>query len=469
MPAFVPGFEHDLFISYAHQDDKRWVQAFEDELRDEVSRRLGLALATWQDVSRLRAGENWQEGIQDGIRHSAAFIAIVSPSYQNSLWCARERAEFRKEFDAATSDCGGRFFKVVKTPWPENGHRLFMQEIQDVEFFKADEDGPRDFTPGSREFKRAVRKLADGIEPLLRRMRRASQRVHVAWPVDECLTAWEQLSAELRSKGFDVQPTGPRDASFADPLLASDLEQAVLSIHLLGSSYDAFSERMALLAADMEHRLMFWLAPGASATADARQQAFLDAIRRGVRPDDMAREWPHGWSLIAESGVRRFIDTVLARLKPVPALPMEPGRQPGAASIYIVHDPTTPDDSNVALELRDRISKGEGMNVFLSRADLPSPTEQKLWHEQLLKSCDGVLLFRQSAPEGWWNQLAPEVILAERKFERSPIKSRAFLLPRPPGWEVGPDVKVLPYTAPFQMTQLEPFLTPLRQSTGLQS
>ena len=468
MAAFVPGFEHDLFISYAHQDDERWVQAFEEELSDEVSRRLGLPLSIWQDSSRLRAGENWQAAIRDGVRHSAAFVTIVSPSYQNSRWCARERSEFRRQFDATRGDCDGRFFKAVKTPWPDNGHSLFFQELQGVDFFKADEHGPREFTPGSREFKRAIRKLADGIEPLLRRMRRRSQRVHVAWPLDECLAAWEQLNAELRNKGFDVQPTGPRDASFADPLLASDLERAVLSIHLLGSTYDPFTERLALLAADLDHRLMFWVAPGASAPDDARQQEFLGAIRRGVRPGTPNREWPLGWSLLTEVGIRPFIETVLATLKAEATVPLEQVRQTGAASVYIVHDPTTPEDRAVALDIKERISNVEGMNVFLSRADLPSPTEQKLWHEQLLRSCDGVLLFRQSAPEGWWNQLAPEVILAERRFERPPIKSRAFLLPHPPGWEVGPNVKVLPYQAPFQMTQLEPFLTPLRGQTGAQ-
>ena len=59
------------------------------------------------------------------------------------------------------------------------------------------------------------------------------------------------------------------------------------------------------------------------------------------------------------------------------------------------------------------------MEVFVSRADLSSPTELKLWHENLLRSCDGVLLYRNAAPEGWWNQLAPEIILAERRFERA--------------------------------------------------
>jgi hypothetical protein len=461
MTAFVPGFQHDLFISYAHEDDKRWIQAFEDELRDEISRRLGMGISVWQDTSKIRAGENWQVAIHEGIEGAAAFVAVVSPRYQNSQWCARERNEFRKRFKAEEFATCGRFFKAVKTPWSENTHRLFLQEIQDVDFYKEDQDDSVEFTPGSRDFKRAVRKLADGVEALLRRLRRANQRVHVAWPVDECLTAWTQLSDELKSKGFDVQPMGPRDASFADKLLMQDMDQAVLSVHLLGSVYDQFSERMALLAANLDHQMMFWMTSGAESTADEKQKALINAIRSGVRPDDLKREWPHGWSLIADAGVRKFIDAVVTKLRP------QPPQVPVTAlldtpTIYIVYDATTAEDTKVALDLKDQIAQHEKMQVFVSRADLSSPTELKLWHENLLRSCDGVLLYRNAAPEGWWNQLAPEIILAERRFERQPMKSRAFLLPRPPSWEVGPDVKVIPYHAPFTLSQIEPFLDPLR-------
>ena len=72
------------------------------------------------------------------------------------------------------------------------------------------------------------------------------------------------------------------------------MDRAVLSVHLLGSVYDPFSERIALLAADLEHQMMFWMASGAETTADERQKALIDAIRSGVRPDNPAREWPHG-------------------------------------------------------------------------------------------------------------------------------------------------------------------------------
>ena len=293
-----------------------------------------------------------------------------------------------------------------------------------------------------------------------------NQRVHVAWPVEECLTAWEQLSDELRSKGFDVQPTGPRDASFAERLLMEDMDRAVLSVHLLGSVYDPFSERMALLAADLEHQMIFWMTSGAETTADERQRALIDAIRSGVRPDNPEREWPHGWSLIADAGIRRFIDAVVTKLRPQP--PAAPVPTPAdIPTIYIVHDATTAEDTHGRARAEGADRPHEKMEVFVSRADLSSPTELKLWHENLLRSCDGVLLYRNAAPEGWWNQLAPEVILAERALRTAADQvARLPSSAAPPSWEVGPDVKVIPYTSPFQLSDLEPFLNPLRHRIG---
>ena len=133
--------------------------------------------------------------------------------------------------------------------------------------------------------------------------------------------------------------------------------------------------------------------------------------------------------------------------------------------VYIVHDTTTPEDTQVAMRLKDRIRSRESIDVFVSRTDSTSLMDLKLRHEQLLKSCDGVLLYRNAAPEGWWNQLAPEVLLMERRFERRPLKSRAFLLTDPgadSGADLGGQVRIILYTSSFELADLEPFLGPLR-------
>ena len=39
--AYVPGFEHDLFFSYAQDDSPEWVRALEQSLRQDLIDRLG--------------------------------------------------------------------------------------------------------------------------------------------------------------------------------------------------------------------------------------------------------------------------------------------------------------------------------------------------------------------------------------------------------------------------------------------
>ena len=51
--AYVPGLEHDLFVSYAHADDVGWVRALEEGLRERVRQRLGLDVSIWQDTKSL--------------------------------------------------------------------------------------------------------------------------------------------------------------------------------------------------------------------------------------------------------------------------------------------------------------------------------------------------------------------------------------------------------------------------------
>ena len=460
-PAFVPGLANDLFVSYAHDDDATWVRALCDNLASEVSRRLGVPIALWRDTNRLRAGLNWQAEIQAGIEQSAAFVAIVSPNYQNSEWCALERQAFLAQL-GDQQYTSGRFFKAVKTPWPEDRHQLFLEAIQDVDFYKTVEGTATEFKRGTREFTRAVTKLADGVEPLLRRMRRASQRVHVAWPATECVGVWREVTAELRAKGFDVQPTGPRDPSFHERLLRDDMDRAALSVHLLGTRYDAFTRRVAILAADGEYPMAFWIADTSDTAIDKDQRGFLESIRAGLRPENESRELPPGWWLMGDVNIRRFIAAVIAKLRPLP-----PGPDDGSddvSKVYIVHDSTTVEDAKVALHLKEQIREREKkMEVFLSSTELSTPSEARLRHEQLLRSCDGLLLFRNAAPDGWWNELAPDLNLVRRRFPRQqPIKSQAFLVPEPPRWTVDPDVRVIPYLPSFTFESLEPFLSPLR-------
>jgi hypothetical protein len=59
MPAFVPGFENDLFISYAHGDDKRWVQQLDG--RAEARRLDDLMASLSATLTHLKTEHALQE------------------------------------------------------------------------------------------------------------------------------------------------------------------------------------------------------------------------------------------------------------------------------------------------------------------------------------------------------------------------------------------------------------------------
>lgn len=83
--SFVPGFENDIFISYAHNDNLpvgsiRWVERLHEDLENRLTQLLGVRPAIWRD-KRLDSNDqvNWQ--LDARINTTALLLAIVSPSY----------------------------------------------------------------------------------------------------------------------------------------------------------------------------------------------------------------------------------------------------------------------------------------------------------------------------------------------------------------------------------------------------
>jgi hypothetical protein len=460
MNAFVPGFDHDLFISYAHADDASWILSFERAVREELSRRLGVDVAVWQDEQRLRVGDQWDAEIEAAITRSAVFIAVLSPSYQNSDWCTKERGLFRRGFASPDDfERSRRFFKIVKTPWQDDSHRLFLQRIQDIAFWRREDAPPADieFVPGAADFRRAIIELATAIAQTLRGLRRQRERVFIASPPEEVLDIWRQLREELVSQGYDVQPLGRRDEDYDDGLLRSEMDGSLLSVHLVGTSPTTFTFRQLGLAVDLEHRMVLWLT--AEPDPSANPPTETDILRRGVLPDK--RELPAGWMLLRDRSPRKLVNEILAALKPKPKPPVLP-RNGAGSRVYLLHDATADADARVAADLRRQIAEAEDMEVMLARADLASPSELRLRHQELLQTCDGVLLYQKAAPVEWLMQTAPEVIYAERLLQREPLRSRAFLVSEPAPWMQAPNLQVIPYTSTFGLNSLEPFLAPLR-------
>jgi hypothetical protein len=98
--AIAPGFEYDIFVSYAHADDVAsaghdgWVSQFVNRLQTALRQRLGGdALKIFFDTEA--AGANYQLAkLLTAVSKSALFLAVGSPSYVARDWPRQELESF---------------------------------------------------------------------------------------------------------------------------------------------------------------------------------------------------------------------------------------------------------------------------------------------------------------------------------------------------------------------------------------
>src|SRR5262249_45110248 len=146
---FVPGYKYDFFISYAHVDNdpmpsatRGWVDDFVKilttgtGLAGELGRRD--AFSFYWDIQSLRVNHEFNQRIPEEVKHSALFLAILSPGYAASDFC-------RKELDAFVESIGGtmeRLFVVQIKPLEDMPHKVSPPLLgrSSCKFFEYDKD-----------------------------------------------------------------------------------------------------------------------------------------------------------------------------------------------------------------------------------------------------------------------------------------------------------------------------------------
>jgi hypothetical protein len=140
--AFVPGFKHDIFISYAYLNDRPmdgadgWVTRFHARLDAELRQHAGKELSIWRDLELWR-NQLFDQTIKGAIDNAAIFLTINSRLHKQSDYCQQEIHWF---CDRAL---------VNNIPFSEwhpafggaTGYRFFEDEPGDDLGFPADHDG----------------------------------------------------------------------------------------------------------------------------------------------------------------------------------------------------------------------------------------------------------------------------------------------------------------------------------------
>jgi hypothetical protein len=457
--SYVPGFSHDLFVSYA-SEDKAWVEEFQTKLTQALIER-GLEADLWRDREDIRFGQNWKTEMFKAVENAALFLAILSPNYRRSDYC-NDESDYFQEIREKTRDMKVgdkelyRYLKVIKMAWDNDAHLGLLPELQHIEFFNRDPQTGIDFPLAfsSPEFEMRIRLAAHGVASTLKAMRRLREMVYVASPADDVDAAWKELRAELCHQGYVVGPEAKLNRGLASEFIKNEIKGAVLTIHLLGAEYHPLVERQLDLCAEMDQKMAIWIQKDAEQNADEQQRKLLKAVRD-------FEKIPKGTPVLEGVTGRTAMHDLLELLKPKP---LTQGRTDGDGTgpmIYLICDPSVDEDRAFALGLEQQIEKNEKMQVMLPQKDVQSAHEK---HQQMLRDCDGVLLYRDKAPEPWFFQYFADVARAEKLLKRPTITSKAVLagadeltdFPAPAS------VRLLNRANPFDFGILEPFLAPLR-------
>ena len=318
---YLPPFEEDVFISYAHLDDdtlprerRGWVAQLDYDLRQLVAAKLREDPAFWRDPD-IRTNEDFEEVIAESLARAATLLCVMSPTFLDGKWCQRELEGF---VSSAERNLGlhigakNRIFKVEKLPVDPKKLEILksLQGTGTYKLYGPDPDGKiRPFRPQlddreSLSYYRRVDDLAEDIAATLKRMRQGqplepapaskSLAVYVAATTSDLDEDANEIRRDMRDRGYTVLPP-PGDLPFRardfKERVSQYLAQAVLSVHLIGTEYGFVPEgensrSNAWLENDLamerargaDFQRFIWMRPGLN-PSDARQLRFVEYLR----------------------------------------------------------------------------------------------------------------------------------------------------------------------------------------------
>ena len=463
--AYVPSFEHDIFISYAHVDNARvaedegWVTKLHTSLLALIPQKIGRAegLSIWRD-GKLNGNDEFVDTLNSAFRRSALMLSILTPSYLASQWCAKELDGFCSQphqlFGPRVGD-KNRVFKVMPSPHiPSDEHPVSLKGSTGYQFYSMDQmRGTED------RFRRTAQQdsdqrywlklddLARDIAFLLKRMRitvtgelppppidgLAPPVVYLAEVTDDLIEQRDEIKRALEQHNVTVLPEFEllQTATASIATAREALSRAQLSVHLLGQYYgrrpagedQSFIHRQYLEALEESKRRglprISWLQKDLDfSDTDERQKEFLTSLE-----DD-----PGVNGELLKTGMEELKDIIMSKVAP-------------RSSSLSEDDPffyisCTPDDSERARRILACL-RSENCEGIISPAEGADENALRKHHRANLRRCDVFMILYGRAPEMWVQDMAIEGREIAKRRKKKPMKMYVYDWPPPLKTEIG--------------------------------
>ena len=271
--AYIPGFEYDLFISYAHVDNEAvpgeelgWVSTFYKYLKVELAKKIGREVNIWWDSRSITPNQKFASEIAEGLAGSALFIAVYSNGYKQSDYCLK--SELKPFYEKAQSDGYSmvigdnmnRIFPLFLTEGNHKDHSSWPDEFSGVTGFPfysdKEEEAEYPSTSGDEDFTAQIRRLVKSLGNTIERFKEKAeeksgsgnlaspsssstgtnqQTVFIANVPDSLKSRARMLASELEEKKIQVVQhiPPPHEAVAHDKKIAEIASECSLSVHLL--------------------------------------------------------------------------------------------------------------------------------------------------------------------------------------------------------------------------------------------
>lgn len=495
---FLPGFEDDVFISYARldnesltQDQKGWIENLHYALEKRVEQYLGANAEVFLDRGRMRGNDLLEETIIDKhIRGTAVLVSVVTPRYIQSDWCLKELRKFFELAQGGVSiDNKSRLLKVVKTHVPLEKLPPELQGLEGYEFFEMEKTThrPRELNPevGAVSLSSYWKKLDDlayDIHDLLKRLKglgegRAAQTnarsgvtVYLAETTNDLRDERDEIRRELVERGYTVLPDAPLPRTGADlrEAVRDYLSRASLSVHLIGEIYGYIAEDENRSHVYLQNELaserssepgfsrVIWM-PVDLKAREARQQEFVDYLHNDAG---------------AQQGAE-VLQNSLEELKTIIGDKLTAKQQPAAVTtangplrVYLICDRQ---DVESISPLEDYLFN-QGYEVCLPAFE-GDEAQVREDHKENLLVCDACIIYYGKATDFWLRAKLRDLSKIAGYGRATPIPVKAIYVCGPETdqkqrfrtHEADPVIKNF---AEFSPDALQPLLAPIESLKG---
>lgn len=495
-------FDYDIFISYAHIDNKPldqnmrgWVETLHERLSVRLGQLLGEDARIWRDP-KLQGNDVFANTLVDRVARAAILVSVLSPRYVKSEWCLRELSEFSRRAEMSAGLSIGdklRVFKVVKTHVPLAEHPPLLQSVLGYEFFEYDQARARakEFSPEvvpapDIRYWEKLDDLAYDIKQMIEAFRVSATpanlnaassnaassvaTVYLAETTSDLTSQRDSIRRELQQRGYEVLP----DKSL--PLVGKEFQQEVsdylnrskLAIHLIGEHYGIIPEGANRSIIELQNdlaamrgeslRRIIWMPVGLEAQ-DEHQQRFINQLRLGLSSQK-------GTDLL-ETRLEDLKTVIQEKLneqnKPEAAADVAGNENP--ANVYLICDKQ---DIDSVRPVEDYLfNKGLDVTLPAMEGDESQIIQD---HKDNLMMCDAVMIYYGRAGEIWLRMKQRELQKIAGYGRVAPLAAKAIYITGPPTDSKERirehDALVIKDYDAFSPELLQPFLEKVQKAKG---